>query len=549
MGKNRKSRVIGDGVASNLGTLSDISRMKEEIAAREMILLEKALSSDSPHAIVEAKNYISKANANSPQLQSFSFAPDHEFYSGLGFKNKPTSMSYDMLRSMAKTPQIAAVVGTRIDQSMNYTQFTTDTNKPGYTIRKRVGIFAEDKDRDLTDEDKRNIENIYKWIDNGGEDIQEWEREDTSDFFKKVFKDSWEMDQAAYEVAWKRGGIPYQYASVDGGTIRLAETYDDREYQLNRKDGEYLPKYVQVWKNMIYNQYFPFQLCVGMRNVSSDVRRNGYSTSELEVLVQIITWMLYGMQYNGNFFQQGSNPKGFLNFKDKIDQTQIEAFKQNWRNTMTSVYNSHKLAVTSGADVEWINMQQNNRDMEFHQWNEFLTVLSCVVFRIDPDEVGFHLEGSKGMFGQDGQKQRLQHSREKGLEPFLRYWQGKFDQFLVKPFYNGKYEFAFTGISPEDEDAVLERDIKILTNGGMSLQDFFKKYSSKDLNIKKDIILNQIALQYKQLDAQGDPETNAAVEQMDGNPFSEFENGMSKGEDPFLKAFGTYLDSKKSESI
>ena len=153
------------------------------------------------------------------------------------------------------------------------------------------------------------------------------------------------------------------------------------------------------------------------------------------------------------------------------------------------------------------------------------------------------------MFGQDGQKQRLQHSRERGLEPFLRYWQGKFDQFLVKPFYNGKYEFAFTGISPEDEDAVLERDTKILTNGGMSLQDFFKKYSSKDLNIKKDIILNQIALQYKQLDAQGDPETNAAVEQMDGNPFSEFENGMSKGEDPFLKAFSTYLDSKKSESI
>lgn len=252
--------------------------------------------------------------------------------------------------------------------------------------------------------------------------------------------------------------------------------------------------------------------------------------------------MLYGMQYNGNFFQQGSNPKGLLNFKNNIDPIKIEEFKQAWRNTLTGVSNSHKMAVTSGAEVEWISMQQNNKDMEFHQWNEFLTVLSCVTFRIDPDEVGFHLQGSRGMFGQDGQKQRLEHSREKGLEPFLRYWQTQFDKSLIKPLSKGKYEFIFTGISPEDEEKTLELDIKKLGNGGISLQDFFRKYSNRELNVNKDIILNTIALQYKQMNQYGSNESNQAVDEMTGentNPYDQFE--MNDKENPFNKALDDYI--------
>lgn len=525
-------------------SLSDIQRLKEEIAVHEIQVIEKALSSTSPSAIVEARNYIQKNSnrGNSPEMMSFTFSPEHEFYNGLGFKNRPTSLSYDLLRSMAMVPQISAIISTRIEQAMNYTQFSTDMNKPGWTIQKRVGKFADDKERELSNQDKKEIEGIITWLENGGKDVMEWEVEDLSDFFKKIFKDSWEIDQAAFEVSWLRKGIPYQYMAVDGGTIRLAETYDDREYYIAKKQDEYLPKYVQIYKNQVYNEYLPWQLCLGMRNTSSNVRRNGYSVSELEVLIQVVTWMLYGMQYNGNFFQQGSNPKGLLNFKNNIDPIKIEEFKQAWRNTLTGVSNSHKMAVTSGAEVEWISMQQNNKDMEFHQWNEFLTVLSCVTFRIDPDEVGFHLQGSRGMFGQDGQKQRLEHSREKGLEPFLRYWQTQFDKSLIKPLSKGKYEFIFTGISPEDEEKTLELDIKKLGNGGISLQDFFRKYSNRELNVNKDIILNTIALQYKQMNQYGSNESNQAVDEMteeNTNPYDQFE--MNDKENPFNKALDDYI--------
>jgi hypothetical protein len=540
--KNRGQPISNPALPNDLGQLT---RYRRELETQEMLLIEKALRSDSPQAIIKAQEYIRGLEQKKEStIKSFTAAPEHEFYSGMGYKNRPTSITYDLLRQMAKVPQIAAIIQTRVDQAMNYSQFTTDMQRPGWTIKKKTSRFAEDKDKELTSADKRNIDSMVDWIERGGNDVNEWEGDDWDEFRKKVYRDSWELDQGAFEVSWLRKGIPHQYQAVDGGTIRLAENFEDRQYQEERAVSGYLPKYVQVWKNQVYREYYPWELCLGMRNTTSNVRNNGYSNSELEILIQVITWMLYGMQYNGNFFQQGSNPKGILNFKGNIDPIKIEEFKQAWRNTLSGVMNSHKMAVTSGSDLEWISMQTNNKDMEFHQWNEFLTVLACTHFRIDPDEVGFHLKGSQGMFGQDGQKERIKHSKEKGLEPFMRYWQTQFDKYMIKPLSGGKYEFVYTGLDPEDEKAVLDRDVTLLEKGGISLQDFFMKYSSRELDTNKDIILNQVALQYKQMDAFGGQESNEAVDEMtgesEGNPYADYQ-GMEKSDDPFLKAFNSYL--------
>jgi len=154
------------------------------------------------------------------------------------------------------------------------------------------------------------------------------------------------------------------------------------------------------------------------------------------------------------------------------------------------------------------------------------------------------------MFGQDGQKERLAHSKEKGLEPFLKFWQRKFTKYLVGPISDGKYEFKFTGLEPDDEQATLDRDVQILTNGGMSVQDFFLKYSNKELDFSKDILLNQVLLQYKQMEQNGTPEANEGVDEDAGesyeNPYEEFENKSNV--DPFNKSLNLYLDKFVKES-
>jgi len=533
--------------------LQDLIKQKQELEYLELQMIEKALSSNNPQSYIEAKTYIKgleeKKNDN---LRSFSFSPEQTYYTGQGYKHKPHGLNNDLLRNMANTPQIKAIINTRIEQASNFNSPTTDLQKPGWTIVKRKGLF-DDEDKELTDKEKREIEEISLFLESGGNNSK-WDFEGWETFTRKLYEDSWALDQGVFEIAVDRIAKPTNFDVYDGATFYLAEhnirSEKDREQLEAYMINGYLPRYVQVFANRVYREYYPWELCLGVRNASTSIKLNGYGLSENEVLIQVITWMLNSNQYNGNFFQQGSNPKGILNFKGNVDGGKLEEFKQAWGNTLSGVRNSHKLAAISGGDLEWLNMQLTNRDMEFSKWAEFLTVLSCTVFRIDPSEVGFSLEGSKGIFGQDGQKERIAHSKEKGLEPFLKFWARKFTKFLVGPISDGKYEFKFTGIEPEDEEATLKRDIEILTNGGMSVQDFFLKYSEKELDMSKDILNNQVLLQYKQMEQAGTEEANAEVDAEAGesfdNPYEEFES--KPGGDPFNKALNTYLDKFVKES-
>ncbi len=533
--------------------LADLNKQKRELEHMELFLIEKALRSDDPQAYIEANTHIKNIEEKKKNnLRSFSYNPIQTYYSGQGYKYKPEGISMDLLRNMAKTPQIRAILNTRIEQAGNFNGFTIDTQKPGWTVQKRKGLF-DTSNKELSNTEKREIEAVALFLERGG-NANKWDFDGWESFTRKLYDDSWSLDQGVFEVAVDRMARPTNFEVYDGGTFYQAE--HNLENDKDRKELEhilvngYLPRYVQVFASSIHQEYYPWELCFGIRNASTSIRLNGYGLSESEILIQIITWMLNSSQYNGNFFQQGSNPKGILNFKENVDPTKLEELKQGWRNTLSGVNNSHKLAAISGGNLEWINMQLSNRDMEFAKWNEFLTVLACTVYRIDPSEVGFNLEGGNSTFGQDGQKERLQHSKEKGLEPFLKFWEKKFTKYLVGPLTGGKYEFKFTGLEPDDEEATLDRDIKILTNGGMSVQDFYLKYSEKELDMSKDILLNQVLLQYKQLEQAGDPETNQAVDEDAGesfdNPFEEFENKADS--DPFNKSLNLFLNNYVKEN-
>ena len=533
---------MADSVNGYPGSLKGIREAREELEILELHMLEKALRSDDPRSYVEAYKYIgnnSKKGVN--DLKSFGFSPLNDYYTGQGFKYKPYGLSNDLLRNMSSTPQIKSIINTRIEQAADFNEFTNDVNKSGWTLIKERGLF-DNKEQELTDADKREIEALVKFLQNGGASGQ-WAFEGWETFCRKLFEDSWAIDQGVFEIAVDRMGRPHTFDVYDGTTFYLADhrvlNQQDRERLEAYEVNGHIPKYVQVFQGKVYHEYYPWELCFGIRNANSSIKLNGYGLSENEVLIQVITWMLNSNQYNGNFFKQGSNPKGILNFKDNIDPAQLDNFKQGWNNTLSGVRNSHKISAISGGEVEWINMQVNNRDMEFHKWNEFLTVLSCTVFRIDPDEVGFHLEGSSGMFGQDGQKERLRHSREKGFEPFMKFWQRKFNKYLVGPLTGGKYKFVYTGLEPEDEEATLKRDIDVLANGGMSVQDFFLKYSKREVDLNKDILLNQIALQYMQMSQFGSPESNAAVDSDAGepNPFADKDNPFNKGYMNYMENF------------
>lgn len=517
MGK-RKGKIIQKAekpdLIASLSSLSieEIDRLQKAAPMAFQSKLQAALNSNDAGEIMKANLYLGEINRHPTKIQSVFFDPNDISGNGRGFKDSKGVLSFSVLRRMGDIHIVKSIVSTRVEQIMNFMDFSEDEQKEGFTIRKKKSLFSTG-DEKLTNEDKKKISKIVDFLEKGGW-TDKWDNVDSlQEFVSKIMSDSLTLDQLAFEMVRNRMWELQKFRAVDASLIRFLDSVDPRQregFEQYRFKG-HLPRYCMVWDEMILHNpitkepilYYPWELGFGIRNKTSDVRRNGYGVSELETLVNIITWILWGFSYNANFFSQGSQPKGFINIKNpNISNSTLQEFRQAWTQTMAGVYNSHRTPVINGIDLEWVDLQKlSNRDMEFNEWIKFLIIMTCSVYRIDPSELGFNFKESQQIFGQDGQRERLKHSREKGLKPLLIFLQGVITKYIVSEL-DENYEFAFTGIEVEDEEAQVKLDSEKLSSGMVAMQDIFKKYNGRDFDPEKDIILNQVYQGMKQAEEQ-----------------------------------------------
>lgn len=517
MGK-RKGKIIQKAekpdLIASLSSLSieEIDMLQKAAPMAFQSKLQAALNSNDAGEIMKANLYLGEINRQPTKIQSVFFDPNDISGNGRGFKDSKGVLSFSVLRRMGDIHIVKSIVSTRVEQIMNFMDFSEDEQKEGFTIRKKKSLFSTG-DEKLTNEDKKKISKIVDFLEKGGW-TDKWDNVDSlQEFVSKIMSDSLTLDQLAFEMVRNRMWELQKFRAVDASLIRFLDSVDPRQregFEQYRFKG-HLPRYCMVWDEMILHNpitkepilYYPWELGFGIRNKTSDVRRNGYGVSELETLVNIITWILWGFSYNANFFSQGSQPKGFINIKNpNISNSTLQEFRQAWTQTMAGVYNSHRTPVINGIDLEWVDLQKlSNRDMEFNEWIKFLIIMTCSVYRIDPSELGFNFKESQQIFGQDGQRERLKHSREKGLKPLLIFLQGVITKYIVSEL-DENYEFAFTGIEVEDEEAQVKLDSEKLSSGMVAMQDIFKKYNGRDFDPEKDIILNQVYQGMKQAEEQ-----------------------------------------------
>lgn len=554
MGK-RKGKIIQKAekpdLVASLSSLSieEIDRLQKAAPMAFQSKLQAALNSNDAGEIMKANLYLGEINRQPTKIQSVFFDPNDISGNGRGFKDSKGVLSFSVLRRMGDIHIVKSIVSTRVEQIMNFMDFSEDEQKEGFTIRKKKSLFSTG-DEKLTNEDKKKISKIVDFLEKGGW-TDKWDNVDSlQEFVSKIMSDSLTLDQLAFEMVRNRMWELQKFRAVDASLIRFLDSVDPRQregFEQYRFKG-HLPRYCMVWDEMILHNpitkepilYYPWELGFGIRNKTSDVRRNGYGVSELETLVEIITWILWGLTYNGNFFKNGSQPKGFINIKNpNISNSTLQEFRQAWTQTMVGVNQSHRTPVINGIDLEWIDLQKlSNRDMEFNEWTKFLIIMACSVYRIDPSELGFNFKESQQIFGQDGQRERLKHSREKGLKPLLIFLQGIITKYIVSEL-DENYEFAFTGIEVEDEEAQVKLDSEKLSSGMVAMQDIFKKYNGRDFDPEKDIILNQVYQGMKQAEEQnkmfGASQPGQQPEGVPENEEDPFAQYKSFNENPIMK--------------
>lgn len=529
MGANNVAPIDGlDGLS-----LQELQIMAQAAPIALRNRLQKSLNSENFEEVMKAQAFIAEQQkhgrrAPQPEIKSILWNPSEIGFNGKGYRDPNNGIAFGTLNRMGDIFIIKAIINTRIEQVQNFLKYSVDDQKPGYQIRYKRSPGSKGSDeKELSAKDKKIVDYIVRFLEEGGEN-DKWECEDNfQEFTRKVLRDSLVLDQMTFELVRARNMNLKKYRAVDAALIRQLDTNDPRYRQMfeNFRWHGYLPRYAMVWDGQIirhpvsdeYVVFYPWELGYGIRNKTTNVLRNGYGCSELETLIEIVTWILWGMQYNGNFFKQGSQPKGFINVKNgNVDQGTLNEFRQDWKQTMSTVYNSHKIPVIQGIDLEWIDLQQTNRDMEFTEWIKFLLVIACAVYRMDPSELGFQFQDAARIFGQEGQKERLDHSKQKGLTPLLVFYQNILNKYIISEI-DDRLELVFTGIEIKDEAAQVELDKKKSEAGFVSLEDMFEKYSGRKFDPNKDTILNTVYQSAQTNKMMGGEGMNEIVDGEEGN--------------------------------
>lgn len=557
MGKRKRINIKEKSGFNSLTDLSldELNRLQKSIPYAFQSKIQASLNSNNPEEIMKANLYLGEITPNSGRIQSVFFDPNDLSGNGKGFKDSKGILSFEFLRRMGNIHIIRSIVNTRIEQIQNFLHFSEDDQKEGFTIRKKTSLFKEEK-KEISSAEKKKIEEIVEFLMNSGFN-EKWDNiDDFQTFVRKIAFDSLTLDQLAFEVVRDKGWNIKKYRAVDASLIRFLDSVDSkqRERLEDYRFKGYLPRFCMTWDEQILINpttkepilYYPWELGFGIRNKSSDIRKNGYGTSELEILVELITGVLWSIQYNMNNFSIGSTPKGFINVKNaNISDSNLNEFRQAWSQMMTGVRNAKRTPVINGIDLEWIDLDKSNREMEYQEWAQFLVIMVCSVYRIDPSELGFSFKNQAQLFGQDGQKARLQHSREKGLKPILIFLENIITKYIVSEI-DEDYEFVFTGIEVEDEETQVNLDKTKLESGMVAMQDIFKKYSGREFDPDKDIILNQVYQQVQTSKQQQEMFGSSVPGEMneEGVPQDESENPFDKYksiDNPIMTAAFDYI--------
>lgn len=486
-----------------------IIRNSDEVITKALIAkdlaIQKALNSGNVDEVYKAQAYLKQIQKKDDNVEPKSMIIDpQQAWGAQGYKNKNYNLSYEMLRAMARTDIIKPIISTRVEQVIDFCEPQKDKYSTGFVIQPRKHR-KDNKNKELTPDQERRIEFLTEFILNCGTNANEWHGDNFHSFTRKMIPDSLSMDQACFEIIPDRRGFPTEFLAVDSAIYRIADTLNDDRESVRFSQAEpiqgYYPSYVQVYQGRILEEFYPWELCFGIRNPQSSIFANGYGRSELEDLIENVTSMLNAGQYNANYFKVGSNPKGILKVTGNVNPGRLEEFKSIWQATMTGVRNSHKMAVIEADKMDFISTQQSNKDMEWGKYFEFLIKVASAHYKMDPSEINFPLSGSSEnapMF-EGNNAARLKFSKDKGLKPLLKTYQNWINKYIIHRL-DPDYEFSFQGLNAEDPDKELEHDIKAVQNF-MTVNEVRRKRGMEDIE-GGDVILNPVMQQSKMADMQ-----------------------------------------------
>lgn len=403
-----------------------------------------------------------------------------------GYKEKYSFLDYSRAKQVSYAdPIISAIIATRQNHVASQSLPQRNKFQNGFKIRMR------DQDKKPSSAAQKKIKELETFIVNCGfpetfEDSPAIRRRDNFEtFLRKITRDSLTYDQVNFEVVPRKNGLPSQFMAVDASTIRIIPDQKERQslftgYNNDGTNREMYsgmgvagtaempnshkashPRFAQLVQGTVRSVFDEWEMAFGIRNPRTDLLANGYGFSEIEMLIATITAHMNADTYNRRFFSQGSSIKGILTFEGTVPPDQLESFRRQWHQQVTGVSNAWKtpiMALGKDGKLNWTDLHQSNRDMEWGKYVEYLIKVICSVYQIDPVEIGFDIskqsmgaKGGSGGLAASDMMERVQYSQDKGLAPLLRFISSMLNDYLIWRI-DEDFEFEFPYARKEDDE-------------------------------------------------------------------------------------------------
>ena len=384
-------------------------------------------------------------------------------------------------------------------------------------------IISSDKN-DKTDYSKitDQLEKDFKRI--GGYKVRFRELMDT------MVDDLLVLDAVAIYKRPNVGGGLYNLQPVDAATIVL---------EVDESGGTPMPPetaYKQIIRGKEVATFTAEEMYYEMMNART---YTPYGLAPLESLILGVSAALKSEMYNLHLLTEGNIPQGFFGVPKDWSPDQIKEFQTLWDAALAGdTRATSKLKfVPSGDGATGYTPAVKPEDMKYKEFQEWLMKKTCMMFEIQPQELGFTdtVNKATGEVQQDiGQSD--------GLIPLAKFFEEIFTDVIQEDLGYEQLKFKYEGLEAHDEKREAEvAEIKI-RSGQKTIDEVRQARGEDPLGVDKPFVLGSPTF----IDAES-METRTAAAQALINMGNDSGSGSSSDDDENDEE--TEEDDQKKKSV
>lgn len=347
-------------------------------------------------------------------------------------RQKPgAGIDFKTLRRFAKQYDVARAAINRRKRQLNQLQWD---------------IVSADPDVEINEVQAREIKKMFKAI--GGYRVR------FRTFIDKMVEDLLVLDAVAIYKRPTMGGSLYSLQVLDSSTIKL---------RVDETGGTPMPPeiaYRQFIRGTEVASFNADEMYYEMMNPSTD---SPYGLSPLESMILTVSTALKSQVLNMTMLTEGNIPEGYMGVPDTWSPDKIKEFQELWDAAL-----SGDAAATSkikfgpeGAYERFVKPE----DMRFKELQEWLMKTTCMMFEIQPQELGFTdtVNKATGEVQQD-------IGRSAGLIPLANFFEEIFTDVVQVDLGYPDMVFKYQGLEDVNEKEQAEVSA-IRINSGYSTVD------------------------------------------------------------------------------